>query len=158
MHKLALLFVHFCCLLSRISIPSVKRRCNLSHLSLFHKYIEIMKGLYIVRTLSLSSIYFRSSISLRFCFSPRSSIGVSSSLLTSLLPLSLRGNIHYQSQCLLFFRCMSLIQNSRYFKMQRTFSQYRILLKRRSTCRLETLRSHITQTSLHKSSGKRRLN
>ena len=56
MHKLALLFVHFCCLLSRISIPSVKRRCNLSHLSLFHKYIEIMKGFYIVRTLSFSSI------------------------------------------------------------------------------------------------------
>ena len=53
MHKLALLFVHFCCLLSRISIPSVKRRCNLSHLNFFHKYIQIMKGLYIVRTLSL---------------------------------------------------------------------------------------------------------
>ena len=145
MHKLALLFVHFCCLLSRISIPSVKRRCNLSHLSLFHKYIEIMKGFYIVRTLSFISIS-----SLLFLYvSVFLPVVVSAFLHRSSPPYyhCRYAETYTTNHSAFYFSLYVIIRISRYFKMQLTFSQYRILLKRRSTCRLETLMSHIAQNT-----------
>ena len=124
---------------------------------LFLKYIEIMKGLYIVRTVSLfylfyvfyyiTFLFFSPSWSRRFVIAPH-------------LPITIVVMRKHTLPITVPFIFSPYVVNPKLkvLQMQRTFSQYRTLLKRRSTCRLEILRSHITQTSLHKSSGKRRLN